>query len=193
MTTPTGIFTPEAAAYGYPKSPMLLFKLSQIFDKVRIIDIGAGDCFYINHLSSPYMHRPKHCLGVDGYFPPESGSLRNRGSFSLFLKDLTQPFDLIDQHGQVLCLEVGEHIPEQFEQVFIDNLCNNCNSRMVLSWAIPGQGGIGHVNCRPNQWVIAEIEKRGFKFNIYLTHYLRTDIERGVKYFENTLMVFDKQ
>jgi hypothetical protein len=124
--------------------------------------------------------------GVDGYpMLPALGII-------LLQQDLSDMGMSAFIKGQVLCLEVGEHIPLEYEQIFIDNVCRHCDSRMVLSWAIPGQGGIGHVNCRDNDYIIAQIARRGFVFNQLLTDYLRDDIEMGVRYFKDTLMVFDK-
>ena len=45
-----------------------------------------------------------------------------------------------------MSLEVGEHLPKEFEDIFINNLDNNNNYGIVLSWAIKGQGGYGHYN-----------------------------------------------
>ncbi len=180
----TGIWSSEdALKNGYPKSYSLASKLiDNIFRKNEFVfDFGCGDAFYIYHLKS----NGYNVVGFDGYCNTHS-------LVPIVVKDLSEKFDNPIK-GQVLSLEVGEHIPRKFEQTFIDNICTSCNSRMVLSWAIPGQGGTGHVNCQPNDYIIDEVEKRGFKFNSDLTIFLRADIEMHVKYFENTLMVFDKK
>ena len=39
-----------------------------------------------------------------------------------------------------MSLEVGEHLPQEFENIFIHNLHNNNKSGILLSWAIKGQG-----------------------------------------------------
>ena len=63
----------------------------------------------------------------------------------------------------VLSLEVGEHLPKKFEDVFINNLHNNNKNGMVLSWAIKGQGGSGHVNEQDNDYIKSKICKLGYK------------------------------
>lgn len=198
MIGPTGIWSHEhAAPENYPHSELLCFKLIfSIFTKgIPIIDFGCGDSFYLYHLDRAGYWQ---LTGIEGnaicrdvaWFRHQV-SLKRSAQYLLQIHDLTVPYKARPA-GQVLSLEVGEHIPQQYEQIFIDNLCNNCNSRMVISWAIPGQKGIGHVNCRTNAYVIEQIESRGFKFNAKLSLYLRADIEIGVSYFKNTLMVFDK-
>lgn len=186
MIGPTGIWSDqEAKPENYPHSELLCFKLIfEVFDKEYfILDLGCGDGYYLNRFWQAGFRK---LVGCDGYF-----LMTDFPRFPFLQKDLSEPCDL-KIRGQVLSLEVGEHIPAQFEQIFINNICFNCHSRLVISWAVPGQEGIGHVNCRDNAYVIDQIEKRGFKFNPELTLYLRADIEVGVSYFRNTLMVFDK-
>lgn len=49
-----------------------------------------------------------------------------------------------------ICLEVGEHLPESSAGPLVDGLCG---ARYVLfSAAIPGQGGVHHVNERWGTW-----------------------------------------
>lgn len=102
--------------------------------------------------------------------------------------DLSKPHTLDRKADLSISLEVGEHIPAEFEQIFIDNICNNTKDVLVLSWAIEGQPGDGHVNCRNNDYIIAEIEKRGFRFDDSILS-LRSRID-GLKWFHNTLMLF---
>jgi hypothetical protein len=207
MISETGIWSEEEAVpINYPHSELLCIRLYKVFSNLSwLYDFGCGDGYYLRNLWKMGFRK---ILGIDGLITPF-----HREDYFL-RQDLSQPYsvningeillraifgaeggDLKNVYlnpGQVLSLEVGEHIPQQYEQIFIDNLCHNCNSRMVISWAIEGQGGIGHVNCRNNSYVINEIEKRGFEFNIDLTSYIRRDIEIGVSYFRNSLMVFDR-
>ena len=50
-------------------------------------------------------------------------------------------------------LEVAEHIPLENEEAYLDNCCKLCEIGCILSWALPGQGGLGHVNEQPNEYV----------------------------------------
>jgi tryptophanyl-tRNA synthetase len=119
------------------------------------------------------------------------GTEQNFEYGNVTIGDLTTPYSS-NKKGNVISLEVGEHIPEEFLEIFIDNLCGLCNGKLILSWAVPGQDGIGHVSCRHNIWVIDQIEKRGFKLNVSDTLTVRTVVEDRVSYFRNTLMIFDK-
>jgi SAM-dependent methyltransferase len=104
--------------------------------------------------------------------------------------DLSQKIQ-IGMFDGVLSLEVGEHIPEKHEKIFIDNLCKTAGKLLILSWGIPGQDGLGHVNCRENEYIIDQVEQRGYKHNQYLSKYLRKQAD--LSWFLNTLMVFKKE
>ena len=90
-----------------------------------------------------------------------------------------------------LCLEVGEHIEPEHEAIVLDNIANSATKKIIMSWAIPGQGGFGHVNCRENDYIIAQMQARGWKHNPEESDFLRARCS-GCDWFKNTIMVFDK-
>lgn len=192
MPTSTGIFTPEEAVpQHYPHSEVLAVKLTHaIFDKRKpVLDFGCGDAYYLKQL----FDHDFGVFGFDGHLPQHS----YMPTFDdIYQADLSQEFNFTGVRrtirGQVLSLEVGEHIPQEFQDTFIDNLVRHCDSKMVISWAMPGQNGIGHVNCQTNDYIIKQVTKRGFAYNEPQTNYLRDGVEMHVNYFKNTIMVFDK-
>ena len=105
--------------------------------------------------------------------------------------DLSKPFYLKKKFDAVLSLEVGEHIPAEFEDLFITNITKHVRKTLIISWAIEGQGGSGHVNCRNNDYIIADICDRGFKYNEQASNQLRK-AATNASWFGYTLMVFNK-
>jgi len=89
-----------------------------------------------------------------------------------------------------MSLEVGEHLPPQFEDIFISNLHNNNTCGMVLSWAVKGQGGHGHFNEQNNDYIKSKICKLGYANDVKSENKLRRDSTLG--WFKNTIMVFRK-
>ena len=74
----------------------------------------------------------------------------------------------IPQHGLpiydwVICLEVAEHIPQQYEEIFVRNIVRHAKTGIILSWAVPGQTGHFHVNNKPLDLVIQLLNKYGFE------------------------------
>jgi len=156
-----------------------LFKIKEpVFD---IIDIGCGNGGYTREL----IKNGFICSGYDGspLTPEITGGLCKIQDFSI-------PVDL-GRFDLVLSLEVGEHIPAKYESIFIDNLVRAAKKYICLSWGVEGQGGLGHVNCRNNDYVIAQLRKKGFLFNSKMSQSLRD--ESTFPWFKNTVMIFEKQ
>lgn len=105
--------------------------------------------------------------------------------------DLSKQFYLKKKFDAVLSLEVGEHIPAEFEDQFIDNITKHVKKTLIISWAIEGQGGSGHVNCRNNDYIIGQVTERGFKYNEKASNELRK-AATNASWFSYTLLVFDK-
>ena len=105
--------------------------------------------------------------------------------------DLSKPFYLQKKFDAVMSLEVGEHIPAEFEVLFLDNICKHVKKTLIISWAVEGQRGDGHVNCRNNDYIIKQVKERGFKYNKKASEELRK-AATNASWFSNTLMVFNK-
>jgi hypothetical protein len=160
-----------------------IIKLCGEFDIRRvktIIDIGCGDGSYVKE----FRRKGFTCDGFDGC--PLTEKIPYCG-----IKDLSKELVFITafKYDLAICLEVGEHIPQKYEQFFIDNICITSDN-IILSWAIEGQGGLGHVNCRNNDYIIAEMKKRNFDYDAIATNFLRKN--STLPWFKNTLMAFYK-
>lgn len=177
--TDTGIWNEQEAEH-HVMSPELLDKLIKMLDpKLPVIDMGCGRGDYVKGLRAAGFE----AIGIEGSILLEHGA-------DIYHLDLTR--DDMDLHimGHVISLEVGEHIPVEYEQVFLGHLVRNCTGVLVVSWALPGQAGIGHVNCRPHEYIIEEVEKRGMKYDIAGTLVLRDGEYNETPWFRDTLMMF---
>ena len=182
MPSETGIWSEEEAATGHDFSYKLAQWMGQYFPVNEfLVDIGCGRAEYLRYLHDIKFQNLYGVEGSDIQF--EFGKVK--------IQDLTTKFQLHD-NGNVICLEVGEHIPEQYLNVFIDNLVCNLGTgcKLLLSWAIPNQDGLGHVSCRHNIWVINEMEKRGLRFLAEDSLKARAIIEDRLSYFRNTILIF---
>ena len=145
-----------------------------------LVDLGCGDGSYSKH----FIQNSIYCELYDGN--PNTEEITGIGK----VLDLSESFDLDKKFDCVLSLEVGEHIPKEFEQKFIDNITTHSTKLLILSWAVPGQGGDGHFNERENRYIINEIEKRNFKVDFNNTVILRK--QSTLDWFKHTVMVFEK-
>ena len=106
------------------------------------------------------------------------------------VQDLSLPFDLGKRFDWVMSLEVGEHLPKEFECIFVENLIRHAQNGLVLSWAIPGQGGYGHFNEQNNAYIKDLLASYGWYNDIASENRLRK--KASLWWFKNTIMVFRK-
>lgn len=144
------------------------------------VDIGCGDGSYVKTMNRQGMN----CVGYDGN--PNTNEL-TEGLCQVL--DFAEPVD-IGTFELVISLEVGEHIPKEYEQIFLDNVANASRRYIVLSWALPGQPGWGHFNCQDNDYIINELKSRNFWYNVKDSLYLRKKSEMW--WFSDTILVFAK-
>ena len=142
-------------------------------------DFGCGIGLYTEYLNA----RGCRCRGFDGI--PQIGQIT--GGLVEYL-DLSRPQTLDEVFDWVLCLEVLEHIPRDFEAVALDTLHRHNRQGVVISWAVPGQAGLGHVNCRPNEYVADWFVGHGYRHDLPTQQRLRQSA--SIAWLKNTLMVF---
>ncbi len=181
---PHGVWLGNEAALHHRFDPLLalaLVNLVKTSDPTSVVDFGCGMGDYVATFKV-------QGLDVEGYdgnpATPELTCGLGR------VQDLCVPFDLEKRYEWVISLEVGEHLPQQYEALFIDNLIRHCAKGIVISWALKGQGGCGHVNEQPNSYIKHLFQERGFVNEIDLENWLRS--QASLPWFKHTLMIFLK-
>jgi len=76
-----------------------------------IYDVGCGDGYYTRFINNNG-ERKLMCWGFDGN--PHTQTITKDWNCSVI--DFTEPITLV-QIDWILCLEVGEHIPEEYEDI----------------------------------------------------------------------------
>lgn len=151
-------------------------------DSIADLGCGKGDyCKYLKEFGIPLVH------GYEGTLNIKEIAVYD----DVMVLDLTKRRWVGIKYELVLSIEVGEHIPEKHEQVFIDNVCEFVSKDLILSWAVPGQGGTGHFNEKTNNYVIAEFVKRGLAFDKEESMNLRK--HTSLKWLKNTILKFEKR
>ena len=115
-------------------------------------------------------------------------------SISIRIKNYKGYNSLKKSAYNTICLEVGEHIPKQYESIFLDNITSLTTNKIILSWAIIGQLGDGHVNCMNNDEVILKMDELGFKYLENDSIDARNSVSRFIaSWFLKTIMIFQKK
>lgn len=168
--------------HGHFCDPGLAPELLKIIPRLSSFwDMGCGSGDYTRFL----LQNGRCGFGLDG-----NPNLPNE--FCLVKGDLSMPL-ILPAHDWVLCLEVGEHVPQAYEGTLISNLHRHNREGMILSWFPPiGRPvGHGHVNEKYNNEIRALIEPLGYISDM--------DAEKSLReaafawWFQQSLMVFRRK
>jgi hypothetical protein len=96
----------------------------------------------------------------------------------------------------VTCYEVLEHIDPAYADQEVDALYDAIESggTMIFTAAQPGQGGVGHINCRKRDYWLKKFVAKGLIYHPGLTEDLINFERKGIHmgWFVNNVMVFKK-
>ncbi|XP_060594619.1 uncharacterized protein LOC132748972 isoform X3 [Ruditapes philippinarum] len=130
--------------------------LAKFFQDKYVASFGDGPGRYKQLLSDSGLLK-----GYDAYDGAPFSEKTSEGR--VMYLDLTLPQYGLPLYDWVMSLEVAEHIPKEYESIYLDNIARHAKEGIILSWAKPGQGGFSHVNTRPFEYVKAAFEKLGFE------------------------------
>jgi 2-polyprenyl-3-methyl-5-hydroxy-6-metoxy-1,4-benzoquinol methylase len=123
----------------------------------RLVDLGCG-CGVYSHF---FKEKGVEVVCIDAVQPPEMYAF----PVKIVQQDMTVPFDNIwGDFDLALCLDVGEHIPEELSEPFLKNT-TQFSDKLIMSCAPPGQGGHHHVNEQPKRYWIEKLRAHGFDYD----------------------------
>jgi len=149
-----------------------------------IADFGCGMGKYVQTIRQQLNIA---CDGFDGN--PDTPAL-SKGTCQV--QNIAVSFRLRRQYDFVMSLEVGEHLPKDSEEVFIDNLIAHAKKGIVLSWAKKGQGGHGHINEQDAAYIKEIFAKKGWENDAVAERRLGNASYPVYFWFYDTIMVFRK-
>jgi cyclopropane fatty-acyl-phospholipid synthase-like methyltransferase len=149
----------------------------------KIIDVGCGSGTYVR----AFRENGLSCVGYDN--SPQLTD--NKDVITLDLFQINESSDL------VVCLEVAEHLDPLLSSYVVEKLLSLVEPGGTIIWsaAIEGQGGEGHINCRPKEfWESKFLQHREVYRNSIvetsLRHFLSSRPRMG--WFMQNFMVFTK-
>lgn len=155
------------------------------FDSIVDVGCGCGD-FLV-----PLVEKKK-VLGID--FSTGAEAMLAIPPECYLCHDLTKPLSELDtksSYDLVVSLEVYEHIPEEFESTFIDNLLAFKPKTLILSCAEPGQWGRHHYNCRGKDEVVTILTGKGYAYDEALTSSFQK-IKKLASFYRKNTAVFTR-
>ena len=180
----TGIWTLEEAKKRHRFDENLAKAIYAMYSPSSIADLGCGTGAYCRFFNE------SGCKIVHGY--EGTKDISQIGLYKdIMVLDLTKKRYSDLKYDLVICLEVGEHIPKKYEDVMIWNICQFVDKYLILSWAIPKQGGLGHFNEQPNDHVIEKLAEKGLFLDADKSNLLREN--STLKWFKSTVMAYERR
>jgi len=114
--------------------------LTEFFHGQSVLDIGAG-------IGQYQVWFDNHGAKLTGYKAFDgAANVEEFTNGNVEFTDLTVPGALVGYIADwVMCLEVGEHIPANREDVLLHNIHNANRKGIILTWAIPGPKRLSHL------------------------------------------------
>ena len=177
--TPTGPFTLDTQqARNHGIDNKLVKAIAAIIPAgSSIIDIGAAKGDYVRAFRK-VGYKTHGIDGTKGIFELTGGLVEEQ--------DLTKDCSALRARCDWgLFLEVGEHIPRQYEDAVIDRVCKIPMVGLIVSWC--PFSGPGHVNCQRPPYVANAFGLRRWRLDTQDTYEIRSKIRRPLS---GRLMVF---
>lgn len=157
------------------------------FSPNSVIDFGCSIGSYLE----PFHEAGIDILGVEGN--PAAFNYAVVPREFLVVHDLREPYITDRKFDLAFSIEVAEHIPEAFDDAYVDTIAN-ASDTVVLSAAPPGQGGTHHVNEKPRSYWKGKFEDRGMKYDAKTVEVLRRKINvEFINYVPENIFVFVRE
>lgn len=105
--------------------------------------------------------------------------------------NLAEPIHFECNYDIVMSLEVAEHIPKMYEEIYINNLIECCKESILITWSRIGLKGHYHVYNKNREDVIKLFERKGFNYVTSITNRLKN--ATNIWYLKNNILFFNKQ
>lgn len=154
-----------------------------VFDRIEprsVVDVGCGSGEWADVARRKGL---SDYLGVDGSY----GDHTTIDASHFLERDLTRALDLGRTFDLVISLEVAEHLPIERSEGFIEDLVTLAPA-VLFSAAIPGQGGVGHVNEQWQSWWAHQFARHGYAAHDVVRPHVWNDDRVAVWYRQNTIL-----
>ena len=156
--------------------------IKDVINPKLVLDVGCGPGMYVQALNDVGVN----AIGFDIDHVCEKTDGCYQGSI----------FENKTTTDTVICFEVLEHIDPIYADQEVDALYDAVKSggTLVFTAAQPGQGGVGHINCRKKEYWLKKFVDKGMIYHPGLTQDIINHVRRGIHmgWFVNNLQVFKK-
>lgn len=171
----------KEVGYNYAHDEKLAYTLGKLLKNKRVADFGAGLGWYC-----PIIKKySKVCDEYDG-----SVNIEEVTNGRIKYLNLAEPINIKCNYDFIISIEVAEHIPKEYETIYLNNLIKCAKESIIITWATIGQTGHFHINNKAKEDVIKLFESKGLKYNEKSTN--KIAYGTSYLYLKRNIMVYDK-
>lgn len=158
-------------------NPWVARGLLDLFGSGRVLDVGAGVGAYAMFMSQIAGEAGDYSRfsSLDGAENIEEWSGKRVRFFDVSSRADAQGVVPVDW---VMSVEMAEHVPASLEAAVVANLHWLNTQGILLTWALPGQPGSGHINGRSNRYVHSLLHQLGYVRDVEAEARLRGTVNR---------------
>jgi SAM-dependent methyltransferase len=139
-----------------PMAEYLSPKIVKSLNINSVIDLGCATGHWVNALEKTGIE----VVGIEGGDNAKTMLVCNPNK--VIFADLREPLKLNGKFDMVISIEVAEHIEHKFVDEYLDNMMRFNPKLIMMTAAIPGQGGEFHVNEQESDYWDKLFLSRGF-------------------------------
>jgi SAM-dependent methyltransferase len=180
-----GSFYDEADAVQNPMYDRLADALYELLQPRSAVDVGCGTGRILSKLSD----RGVLVRGVEG---SRHAISRSPVADVIVRRNLERGVPNLGRFDLCICVEVAEHLPPRAAKTLVGGL-TSLSDRVLFTAAIPGQGGVHHVNEQPQLYWIELFRRKGFEPSPLAAALVRelTEIDEP-RWLRENLLVFER-
>jgi SAM-dependent methyltransferase len=180
------------------ESPICVIMLAPVFMQPwphkSVVDIGCS----IGHwLRACKQLGAERVLGYDGpWVPKDKLAIQPR---EFIATDLSRPnceaygeYKESSRFDIAICVEVAEHLPAEIGPTLIRGLCRRAPV-VIFGAAIPGQGGVNHINERPREYWKELFNEQGYNLQDLIHPKIAERQDIPFWYRDNTVVFVDRE
>lgn len=157
------------------------------FAPKSVIDLGCGQGIWLRYFKEN--GGVKDVCGLDGDYVDRNKLLIEKEEFMPY--DLSQRLNIGRKYDFAMSVEVAEHIDSEYADVFVDNL-TELSDIIMFSAAIPGQGGVHHVNEQWQSYWKEKFETKGYRMYDCIRDEIWND-DNIAYYYRQNIVLYIKQ
>ena len=173
--------------YAMTSAAEIVPHVMELVSPTSVVDLGCGSGGWLAVFGK---HGVEDIQGYDGDWVDPDLLQIDRSHFEG--RDLRKGIKPNRAYDLAVCLETGEHLPEESAEILVGSL-TSLAPVVLFSAAIPGQGGTGHSNEQWQSWWAGRFAQRGYVPVDCLRHRIWNNPKVCHWYCQNLLIYVDRR